>query len=92
MWVSLKKPFNEITLIKNLLINLKKNKKHSLKASEVKPSKKLKKHRAMAYESSDTSVATVTQKGVVKGKKKGSCYIYIYTQNGMFQKIKVKVK
>ncbi|MDE6434719.1 MAG: InlB B-repeat-containing protein [Lachnospiraceae bacterium] len=74
------------------VLELKKNKKHSLKASEVKPSKKLKKHKAIAYESSDTSVAAVTQKGVVKGKKKGSCYIYVYTQNGMFQKIKVKVK
>ena len=72
-------------------VELKKNKKYSLKASETKQNKKIKKHRATAYESGDTGIATVTSKGVIVGKQKGTCYIYVYAQNGMCQKIKVKV-
>lgn len=30
--------------------------------------------------------------GVVKGMKKGTCYIYVYAENGIFKKIKVTVK
>lgn len=45
------------------------------------------------YESSDPEVATVTKKGKVKGIKKGkSCYIYIYSQNGIYKWVKVIVK
>ncbi len=73
-------------------LKIKKNKKYSLKVSLKKPSKKMKSHRKTLYESSNTSIATVTAKGVIKGKKKGSCYIYVYAQNGMYKKIKVNVK
>lgn len=31
-------------------------------------------------------------KGVVKAKKKGTCYIYAYAQNGVYKKIKITVK
>lgn len=57
-------------------------------------SKKLKvrKHRAVLYESSDINIATVSKKGVVKAKNKGTCYIYAYAQNGVFKKIKITVK
>ena len=33
-----------------------------------------------------------SSKGVIKGKKKGTCYIYAYAQNGVFAKIKVTIK
>lgn len=72
-------------------LTIKKNKKYTIKASEVKQSKKIKQHRKMAFESSDTKIATVSKKGVVKGKKKGTCYIYAYAQSGVYKKIKVKV-
>ena len=49
-------------------------------------------HRKIAYESSNEAVATVSSTGVIKAKKKGSCYIYVYTQNGLSKKIKIKVK
>lgn len=49
-------------------------------------------HRAAAFESSNTKIATVNGKGVIKAKKKGSCNIYIYAQNGIYKKIKVTVK
>ena len=35
----------------------------------------------ISYESGDTGIATVTAKGVIKGKQKGTCYIYVYAQN-----------
>lgn len=73
-------------------LTIKKNKKYTIKASEVKESKKTQKHRKIAYESSDKTIATVSKKGVVKGIKRGTCYIYAYAQNGVYKKIKVKVR
>ena len=65
-----------------------------LGAKAVAASKKLKvkKHRAVKYESTDKAVATVTSKGVIKGKAKGTCFVYAYAQNGVSAKIKVTVK
>jgi len=73
---------------------LKKGKTLKLKARAVPQTKKLKvkKHRAVSYESTNTNIATVSKKGVVKAKNKGTCYIYAYAQNGVFRKIKVTVK
>ena len=45
-----------------------------------------------AYGTTNPTIATVTKKGVIKGKKKGKCYVYAYVQNGVFAKIKVTVK
>jgi len=82
------------TAAKKNKVSLKKGKSFKLKAKAVAASKKLKvkKHRGVAYESSDPAVATVSSKGVIKGKKKGSCYVYAYAQNGVFRKIKVTIK
>ena len=73
---------------------LKKGKKLSLKAKAVPQSKKLKvrKHVGVRYETTNKKIATLTAKGVVKAKKKGTCYVYAYAQNGVFKKIKVVVK
>ena len=74
-------------------VTLKKNKTFKLKCKEVaEKGKKLKKHRAVCYESGNTQIATVTNKGVIKAKKKGTCYVYAYAQNGVYKKIKVTVK
>ena len=75
-------------------ITVKVNKTFALKAKPVPVSgkQKAKKHRGIAYESSNTSVASVSSKGVVKGIKKGTAYIYAYAQNGICKKIKVIVK
>lgn len=53
---------------------------------------KHKTHRKAAYESSNEAVVTVSSKGVIKAKKRGSCFIYVYTQNGLSKKIKITVK
>lgn len=73
-------------------VTLKTGKTFTIKASEVKKDKKLKKHRKIAYESSNKKVATVTSKGKVKAVGKGTCYIYAYAQNGVYTKVKVTVK
>ena len=69
---------------------LKKGKSFKLKAKQT--GKKIKKHRALKYESSNTKVATVSGKGVIKAKAKGTCYVYAYAQNGVSKKVKVTVK
>ncbi|MDD4369684.1 MAG: fibronectin type III domain-containing protein [Anaerostipes sp.] len=43
------------------------------------------------YVSDNKGIATVSKKGVVTGKKKGTCYIYAYAENGVSKKIKVSI-
>lgn len=47
---------------------------------------------AIRYESTNKAVATVNSKGKITAKKKGTCYVYAYAQNGVYKKIKVTVK
>lgn len=46
----------------------------------------------LRYESSNKKVVTVNSKGKIKGKKKGTAYIYVYAQNGVYKRVKVTVK
>ena len=73
---------------------LKKNKTFTLKTKVVKAKKKLaiKNHRKISYESSNPAIAIVNAKGKVKAVGKGSCYIYVYAQNGVSTKVKITVK
>jgi hypothetical protein len=73
-------------------IKIKKGKTFKIKASEIKKDKKIKSHRAICYESSNTKIATVNSKGKIKAKKKGKCTIYVYAQNGVYKTVKVTVK
>ena len=82
------------TAAKKNKVTLKRGKTFKLKAKAIPASKKLKvkRHRKIAYETSNKKIATVSSKGVIKGKKRGTCYVYAYTQNGVFAKVKVMVK
>lgn len=73
-------------------VTLKKGKKFTIKAKEIKKDKPINHHRKIAYESDKPEVAAVSKKGVIKAKKKGNCYIYVYAQNGVYKKIKLTVK
>ena len=75
-------------------VALKKGKSFKIKAKAIPQSMslKVKKHRPIAYESSNTKVATVSKKGVIKAKGKGTCKIFVYAQNGVSKTIKVTVK
>ena len=58
----------------------------------IKKNKKINNHRGLAYESTNTKIATVNKKGKITAKKKGTCKIYVYAQNGMCKTISVTVK
>ncbi|MBQ5441604.1 MAG: hypothetical protein IIU36_05000 [Firmicutes bacterium] len=74
--------------------NLKKGKSLKLEPTQVKVTKSLKarKHVPIRYESSNKTIAKVTSKGVIKALKKGTCYVYVYAQNGVYKKVRVVVK
>ena len=44
------------------------------------------------FETTNKKIATVDSKGKITAKAKGTCYIYIYAQNGVYIKLKVTVK
>jgi hypothetical protein len=44
------------------------------------------------YKTSNSKVATVSSKGVVTAKKKGTCYVYCYAMNGIYKRVKITVK
>ena len=71
---------------------IKKGKTFKIKASEIKKDKKIRRHRAICYESSNTAVATVNAKRKLKGVKRGKCTIYVYAQNGVYKTVNIKVK
>lgn len=73
-------------------LSVKEGKKAAIRASQAKIKKKLRKLAAIRFESSNTKIATVNSKGVVKGVKKGSCKVYIYAQNGLAKTVKISVK
>ena len=56
-------------------------------------SKKMLLHTAeFRYASSKSSVATVGKDGTITAQGKGTCYVYVYAQNGYAKKVKVTVK
>lgn len=65
-------------------LTIKKGKKATIEVTAV-PASKIK------FKSSDKKIATVSSKGVVKGKKKGSCKITV-SCNGAKKTMKVEVK
>ncbi len=68
--------------IKAKVTLVNKNKKHIPKSHGAK----------FRYKSSDTSIANVDKNGKIKGIKKGTCTIYVYSINGLMKKAKVTVK
>lgn len=73
-------------------ITLKQGKTFAIKAKQIAGSKPIKKHVVIKYESSNSKVAAVNRRGLIRAKRKGTCYIYVYAQNGRYKKIKVTVK
>ncbi|MEF2851084.1 MAG: Ig-like domain-containing protein, partial [Lachnospiraceae bacterium] len=76
-------------------ITLKKGETKNLNAKivSVNSEKELLSHIAkLTYTSTDQKIATVTNKGTVKAKAKGTCYIYVSAANGRYKKVKITVK
>ena len=73
-------------------VTLKTGKTFKLKVTAVSKGGKIKIHRKICYESSNTDIATVSSKGKIKAKAAGTCYVFAYAQDGTYKSIKVKVK
>ena len=71
---------------------IKKGKKVQLKANIKKGEQAVKEYRKLSYETSNKKIATVSAKGVIKGVRKGTCYVYVYAQNGVYRKVKVTIR
>ena len=54
--------------------------------------RKVKEHVGVRFESGNPGIATVSRKGLVKGKAEGSCLIYAYAQNGVCKRVRITVK
>lgn len=78
--------------VKKATVSLKEGKSYKIRAKEVKADKKIKRWRRLSYESSNQKVASVSKKGVIKAKGRGSCKIYVYAQNGVYKAVKVSVR
>ena len=80
--------------VRNRIITLKAGSVSRIMATAVPAKKKLKvrKHRGLAFESSDTNIATVDMYGVVTGIRTGTCYVYVYAQNGVMARVSVIVE
>ena len=80
--------------VKKKTITLKVSQKKRIKATRTMPKGgKMREHtKKFRYESSDKSVATINKKGIITAKKKGTCYGFVYAQNGTYATVKIKVK
>ncbi len=77
-------------------LNLKKKESCTIIVKEVLSDKKKVQHsgkkvKAVRYDSMNESVATVSKTGEITAVGKGECYIYAIAENGLSDRIKVKV-
>lgn len=88
--------YKSVSVKKSVLSKAKKlkaGKKLKLSAKAIRASSaKVKIHRSIRYESTNTSIAEVSKKGIISARKKGTCYVYAYVQNGVSKTVKIVVK
>lgn len=73
-------------------VKLEEGSTFAIKAEQIPGDLPIKNPSSFKYDSSNSKVATVNSKGVITAKKAGTCYIYVYAQNGVYKKVKVTVK
>lgn len=72
---------------------IKKGKTARIKAYIINTNDNVETHVArIRYVSTNVKVATVNNKGKVKAKEKGTCYVYCYGMNGLMKRVKITVK
>ncbi|MGN1138039.1 MAG: Ig-like domain-containing protein, partial [Ruminococcus sp.] len=76
---------------KKTSLSIKRGQSKKLKPT-VKVTKKIKKHVGTRFESTNTKIVTVNSKGKITAKSKGTATVYMYAQNGVYDKVKVTVK
>ncbi len=80
--------------VKKSSLSVKQNKTVQVEATVVFPNGKKQKKQGLdiRYISSNNTIATVSSSGKVKGKKKGTCYVYAIAPNGVYKKVKITVE
>lgn len=74
-------------------LSVAKGKTAKLSAKALASGKDMGRHgKRIRYVVSDTAIASVSANGKVKGKKKGTCTVYVVAQSGLKKKVKVTVK
>lgn len=74
-------------------LSVAKGKTAKLTAKALASGKDLGRHgKRIRYVVSNTAIASVSADGKVKGKKKGTCTVYVVAQSGLKKKVKVTVK
>ena len=77
-------------------ITVKKGTTYKIKGNKIKTYKKgrrvLNHEATYRYRSSNTRIATVSSKGMIKGESKGACSVHVIANNGVETIIKVTVK
>jgi len=83
-----------LTNINNKKLNMKTGGTYTVKYKLNKPKKKIiADHRGVRFESSNSKIAKVdAKKGKITAVKKGGCKIFVYTQNGCYRVISLKVE
>lgn len=64
----------------------------TIQAEQIAVDKPIAKHTSIKYESDNKAVAKAKADGTVTAKEAGTAVIYVYAQNGVFQKVKVTVE
>ena len=82
----------EDVTVKKEKVSLAVGKTATLTAALETSGKNISFHQRLRYESDKPAVATVDSKGRVRAKKKGTCTIYVYAQNGKYTTVKVTVR
>ncbi len=77
--------------VRETRVNVKSGKRVRIHVNVTGKKKLSKAGKKVRYVSSDPSVARVTEKGVITGKKSGRCTIYCISQNGLYKKVTVSV-
>ena len=82
------------TVAKGNKVYLAKGETFNLGAKATVANKKLviNKKRKIKYISTNTKIAKVSSKGTITAVAKGTCFVYVYAQNGVYKKIKVTVE
>ena len=82
---------NPVKLQAKSSVKVQSGKKAKLKV-KIKGKKLNKAGKKIRYISADSAVAKVSKNGAVTGVKRGTCYVYCVARNGVFKKVRVKVR
>ena len=85
-------PAKVTSKVSTIVLKVGNSKQISAKVNLLK-GKKMENHtKQLRYETTNEKVATVSENGKIKAIGKGTCYIYVYAENGVYKKIKITVK